>query len=103
MVKVIWTQRSLTDLKSIAEYISKDSIKYASLTIERLINVTSYLETNPKIGRMVPEMRRQPKIREIIYGNYRIIYKITNTQIVHILTIHHSSKRLRQTTLRRLK
>jgi toxin ParE1/3/4 len=84
MVKVIWTQRSLTDLKSIAEYISQDSIKYASLTIERLINVTSYLETNPKIGRMVPEMRKQNKIREIIYGNYRIIYKITSNQTVHI-------------------
>ena len=103
MVKIIWTQRSLTDLKSIAEYISQDSIKYASLTVERIINVTSYLETNPKIGRMVPELRRQDKIREIILGNYRIIYKITNTQTVHILTVHHSYKRLRQTSLRRLK
>jgi toxin ParE1/3/4 len=103
MVKIIWTQRSLTDLKSIAEYISQDSIKYASLTIERIINVTSYLETNPRIGRMVPEMRRHDKIREIIYGNYRIIYKITSTLTVHILTVHHSSKRLRQTSLRRLK
>jgi addiction module RelE/StbE family toxin len=103
MVKIIWTQRSLTDLKSIAEYISQDSIKYASLTIERLINVSSYLETNPRIGRMVPEMRKQDKIREIIYGNYRIIYKISSTQAVHILTVHHSSKRLRQTSLRRLK
>jgi addiction module RelE/StbE family toxin len=103
MVKVIWTQRSLTDLKSIAEFISQDSIKYASLTIERLIDVTSYLETNPKIGRMVPEMRKQTKIREIIFGNYRIIYKITSTETVHILTVHHSSKHLRQTTLRRLK
>jgi toxin ParE1/3/4 len=65
MVKIIWTQRSLTDLKSIAEYISQDSIKYASLTIERLINVTLYLETNPRIGRMVPEMRRQDKIRRL--------------------------------------
>jgi toxin ParE1/3/4 len=103
MVKIIWTQRSLTDLKSIAEYISQDSIKYASLTVERIINVTSYLETNPKIGRMVPELRRQDKIREIILGNYRIIYKITSIQTVHILTVHHSYKRLRQTSLRRLK
>ena len=45
MVKIIWTQRSLTDLKSIAGYISQDSIKYASLTIERIIDVTKYLET----------------------------------------------------------
>jgi addiction module RelE/StbE family toxin len=103
MVKIIWTQRSLTDLKSIAEYISQDSIKYASLTVERIINVTTYLETNPKIGRMVPELRRQDKIREIILGNYRIIYKITSIQTVHILTVHHSYKRLRQTSLRRLK
>jgi len=103
MVKIIWTQRSLTDLKSIAEYISQDSIKYASLTVERIINVTTYLETNPKIGRMVPELRRQDKIREIILGNYRIIYKITSLQSVHILTVHHSYKRLRQTSLRRLK
>ena len=103
MVKIVWTQRSLTDLKSIVEFISRDSIKYASLTIERLINVTSYLETNPRIGRMVPEMIKQDKIREILYGNYRIIYKITSPTTVHILTVHHSSKRLRQTSLRRLK
>jgi len=40
MVKIIWTKRSLTDLKSIAEYISKDSVKYASLTLEKIIDVT---------------------------------------------------------------
>ena len=71
MVKIIWTQRSLTDLKSIAEYISQDSIKYASLTIERLITVTQHIETNPRIGRMVPEMGRKDKFREIIQGNYK--------------------------------
>jgi toxin ParE1/3/4 len=103
MVKIIWTQRSLTDLKSIAEYISQDSIKYASLTIERLINVTHYIEINPRLGRMVPEMGRNDKFREIIHGNYRIIYKITSIQTVHILTVHHTSKRLRQTSLQRLK
>jgi toxin ParE1/3/4 len=103
MVKITWTQRSLTDLKSIAEFISKDSVKYASLTIERIIDITKYLETNPKIGRMVPEIGRNDKIREIIFGNYRIIYKITSNLTVHILTVHHSAKRLRQTSLKRQK
>jgi toxin ParE1/3/4 len=100
MVKIIWTQRSLTDLRSIAEYISQDSIKYASLTIERLINVTQYIENNPRIGRMVPEMGRKDKFSEIIHSNYRLIYNITSSQTAHILTVHHSSKRLRQTSLR---
>jgi len=103
MVKIIWTQRSLTDLKSIAEYISKDSAKYASLTLERIIDVTKYIETNPRIGRMVPEIGRNDKIREIIFGNYRIIYKIAKTMTVYILTVHHSAKRLRQTSLKRQK
>jgi toxin ParE1/3/4 len=100
MVKIIWTQRSLTDLKSIAEYISRDSVKYASLTIERIINITKYIVVNPRIGRKVPETKNE-KIREIIFGTYRIIYKISNKETVHILTVHHSSKILRQTQLKR--
>ncbi len=103
MVKIVWTQRSLTDLKSIAEYISQDSIKYASLTLERILNVTKHLENNPRIGRMVPEVGRSDQIREIILGNYRIIYNISGPQTIHILTVHHSSRRLRQTSLKRKK
>ena len=103
MVKIIWSQRSLTDLKSIAEYISQDSEKYATLTIERIIGITVHIEKNPRIGRMVPEAEGDDKIREVISGYYRIIYKITSPLIVHLLTIHHSSKKLRQTTLSRLK
>jgi Plasmid stabilisation system protein. len=48
---------------------------------------------------MVPEMGRKDKFREIIYGNYRIIYNIADSHTVNILTVHHSSKRLRQTSL----
>ena len=101
MVKIIWTQRSLTDLKSIAEYIAKDSVKYASITLQWIIDVTQYLQENPRIGRMVPEIGKNDKIREIIFGNYRIIYKISDKHSVHILTVHHSAKRLRQTSLKR--
>lgn len=103
MVKIIWTQRSLRDLKSIAEYISKDSERYAALTIERIREFVLILENNPKIGRMVPEVGKDDSIREIIIGYYRIIYKITSLHNIHILTIHHSSQRLRQTSLNQIK
>jgi plasmid stabilization system protein ParE len=33
-------------------------------------------------------------IRELIEGNYRIIYKIVNDSRIDILTIHHSSRDL---------
>jgi len=34
MVKIIWTSRALTDLQEIGEYISRDSVQYAGLTLE---------------------------------------------------------------------
>jgi toxin ParE1/3/4 len=100
MVEIIWTQRSLSDLKSISEYILKDSVKYALLTIERLLDITSYIGNNPRIGRRVPEVSNNSNIREIIFGNYRIIYMISNHSTVYILTIHHSARKLRQTSLK---
>ena len=37
MVKIIWTNRSLADLQEIGDYISRDSVQYARLTLERII------------------------------------------------------------------
>jgi len=35
-------------------------------------------------------------IRELIEGNYRIIYKIVNEYQIDILTIHHSARDLKR-------
>ena len=93
MVKIVWTDRSLKDLEDIGEYISKDSYHYARLTLEKIINSTSIIEKNPRIGRKIPELNTG-SIREIILGNYRIIYEIYNKRQVNILTIHHSARLL---------
>jgi plasmid stabilization system protein ParE len=54
MVKVVWTQRALDDLKDIGDYISKDSFKFAKITLEKLVETASIIENNPLIGRYVP-------------------------------------------------
>ena len=92
MVKIIWTKRSITDLNDIAEYISKGSKKYAKITIENIITTVALLEKNPQIGRIVPEVN-DIKFRELIKGNYRIIY-LYEEQKVLILTVHHSARDL---------
>ena len=97
MVKIIWTERSLSDLEDIAEFIAKDSEKYAKLTIEKIIDQTSILEKQPLIGRIVPESNDK-KIRELIIGNYRIIYEKKEFSI-HILTVHHSKRDLNKRNL----
>jgi plasmid stabilization system protein ParE len=43
-----------------------------------------------EIGRIVPEIRNK-QFRELIYGNYRIIYRIEKKQI-SILTIRHGKQ-----------
>jgi toxin ParE1/3/4 len=94
MVKVIWTARSLKDLEEIAKYISKDSFRYAKLTIEKLIETAEFIGNNQLIGRIVPEIKHKD-IREIITGSYRIIYQITSKEHINILTVHHSSRLLK--------
>jgi len=93
MVKVIWTARSLTDLEEIGTYIAKDSSNYAKLTLEKLIETAKLIENNQLIGRIVLEIT-QNNIREIITGNYRIIYQIKEKDSAYILTVHHSSRLL---------
>ncbi len=94
MVKVLWSKRSLNDLKDILAFIAKDSPKYAEITGEELIEAVELLRDNPGIGRMVPEVGDIKTIREIIFKKYRIIYQIQSKKSLQVLTIHHSSRDL---------
>jgi len=93
MAKIIWTAKSLSDLEDIGNFISKDSMRYAKLTLEKLLETAKLIERNQRIGRIVPELD-QEDIREVITGNYRIIYQIINPETAYILTVHHSSRLL---------
>ncbi len=93
MAQIVWTNNALTDLSEIGEYIATDSRKYAEITVSKLYHKTKVLEEYPRIGRIVPEAE-QENIREIIEGNYRIIYEIINDDIF-ILTVHHSARILK--------
>jgi addiction module RelE/StbE family toxin len=90
MVKIIWSDLAIEDLKSIHDYISKDSTRYASEMIERIIQRVDQLENFPNSGRKVPEFDNE-LIRELIVDNYRIVYNV-DEQFVSISRIHHSSK-----------
>ena len=93
MVKIIWTDFAIEDLKSIHEYIARDSRFYANRYIEKLILRVDQLEEFPNSGRIVPEFNNE-SIRELIEGNYRLVYKI-NTDYLGILRVHHSARILK--------
>jgi toxin ParE1/3/4 len=93
MAVIRWTNRALNDLEEIGEYIEKDSIKYASITVKGIYSAAMLLKDFPDLGRIVPEFDN-PKIKELIHGNYRIIYKRIDHEIVEIISIHHSARQL---------
>ncbi|HRX00232.1 MAG TPA: type II toxin-antitoxin system RelE/ParE family toxin [Cyclobacteriaceae bacterium] len=93
MVKVIWTELALGDLKAIHEYISKDSKGYANKFVGKLVDRVSQLQTFPKSGRIVPEYNSEI-LRELIEGNYRIVYSV-HPDYIGIARIHHSARPLK--------
>lgn len=93
MVEINWTPQAIYDIESIAEFIARDSEKYAVIQTSKFFEAVEILIKHPKAGRSVPELS-DDLIREIIIGNYRIVYKIVNDELVDILTIHHSKRLL---------
>ena len=91
-VKIIWSDRALKDIEEIINYITEDSEYFAINFASKIINTVEILKDFSKTGRIVPEYNSS-KIREILYRNYRIVYKIERN-IVEIITIFHGSKLL---------
>ena len=98
MVRIKWLKSAKTDLKDISDYISKDSVRYAKLQVERIINKTQILHQFLTAGKEVQEFQ-DPNLRELVEGNFRIIYRIISSEEVHILLIHHSSRDLNRRIL----
>jgi addiction module RelE/StbE family toxin len=93
MVRIKWLLAAKNDLKEIYDYISLDSKRYAKLQVERIQNKTEILKSQIEIGKIVEELN-DPKVREIIEGNYRIIYRIISKSELHILLVRHGARDL---------
>ncbi len=89
-MKIIWAPLAIDRTVEIAEYIAQDNPGAAGKWIDNLFKKVEILKSAPKIGRIVPEIERQ-EIRELIFGNYRIIYCLEKTTI-SILTVRHSKQ-----------
>jgi toxin ParE1/3/4 len=89
-MKIIWSPLAIDRASEIAEYIAQDKPSAAEKWINTVFSKVERLKSSPEIGRVVPEIRND-QFRELIYGNYRIIYRIEKTQI-SILTIGHGKQ-----------
>jgi toxin ParE1/3/4 len=91
-MRIEWTENAVKDLESIYNYIATDSETYASGFVEKIIVSVEKLGNMPEIGRVVNEAD-DLNVREIIFQNFRIIYRI-KSQIVQIIAIIRGSRDL---------
>jgi plasmid stabilization system protein ParE len=86
-VKITWSPLAIDRVIEIAQYIAQDSPNSAQKWVESTFKTVERLEQFPKSGRIVPEIMKD-EFREIIHGNYRIIYRL-QSESVSILTVRH--------------
>jgi toxin ParE1/3/4 len=91
-VRVHWTARARARLAAICKYIAKDSPQAAAQIELRLLLRSRQMGEFPRAGRMVLDYERDD-IRELIEGNYRLIYRIKAEQ-VDVLTVMHTAQLL---------
>ena len=92
MTPIRWTESARADLRAIHAYIARDSQLYARRTVERIKLAVGRLRRFPRSGGQVPEWDRED-LREIYFGNYRVIYRVRTKQ-VEILAVIHAARRL---------
>lgn len=90
-LKIRLTETAYLDLEDIESYVSQSSPKIGREFINKIFKKIELLYDHPRIGRKVPEFDND-KIRELIQGKYRIVYRIKNDELIEILRIVHGSR-----------
>jgi len=93
VTRVVWAPQAIQDVEAIRAHVARDSAHYADLIVERLVAAVERLEDHPRSGRVVPELGDE-SIRELIHGNYRIVYRLGD-DVVEIATVFHGARSFR--------
>ncbi|MBI2340645.1 MAG: type II toxin-antitoxin system RelE/ParE family toxin [Deltaproteobacteria bacterium] len=88
--QVVWSEKAASDLRQIKNFISYDKPQAARSLIEKIKSRAERLTRFPQSGRIVPELSRN-EIREIVVGNYRVIYKLSGRRVL-ILTVFEAHR-----------
>ncbi|MCX5813347.1 MAG: type II toxin-antitoxin system RelE/ParE family toxin [Proteobacteria bacterium] len=89
-MKIIWSPVAMDRVSEIAGYIAQENPVAAKSWIETVFQRVGELKVFPESGRVVPETDSET-IRELIYGNYRIIYRLEEKRI-SVLTVRHGKQ-----------
>lgn len=97
-MKILWSKQARCDLRAIHDFISRDSVHYAKLQIERLLTRVETAAKMPTRGHRVHELT-ESDLREVHEGGYRIIYE-HDAENLQVVTIIHMKQKVTRRRLR---
>lgn len=89
-MKITWSPLAIDRLSEISEYIAQDNPAAAERWVHKVFSLVERLSEFPESGRVVPEIKNK-MFWEMIYGNYRVIYK-REREAISILTVRHGKQ-----------
>lgn len=92
MAQLSWSPRAVQDLEDICEFIARTSDPYARVFAARVTALAESVPDQPLLGSVVPEYG-QEDLRERLFQNYRVIYRVRGTD-VEIVSVIHGARRL---------
>lgn len=90
MAELAWHVEAVDDLDAAAAYIARDSQISATQFTTRIVSAVDRLRDHPQLGRVVPEIA-DDSYRELIFQNYRIVYRPITPQRVVVLGVVHAA------------
>lgn len=91
-LELVWTDQAARDLDAIADFIAVDDAVAAVQWVDQLVAAAERVPHSPRMGRKVPEFARED-VRELIHGNYRIVYRVT-AESIEVLTVFEGHRLL---------
>jgi len=90
MGRIIWACRAADQLEALVEFIAKGSPREARRFAAQVLKRIASLGAHPELGGWVIEDETRT-YRELLLGNYRIIYR-TKTEAIYIVAVRHSAR-----------
>jgi addiction module RelE/StbE family toxin len=97
MAELIWTEPALSDLDTIADYISLDNSEAARRLVQRVFRHVEQLAAHPKSGSRPTELRGS-RYRQIIDPPCRVFYRYDGKR-VFLLYVMRGEMRLRRSRI----
>ena len=90
MGEVRWTEEAARRLREIHDYLVERNPQAASRTVRGLFELVESLDRFPERG-FVHRTRSGHKVRIVLYGHFRVVYRIGSGGNVSVIGIFHGA------------